>query len=83
MQVDLVKGKRLITPSLIGLFGLLSKRDGDQGPHPHRFLGRLSDRLLSGVKNSEKDGILRSMILFLSSPGGYCLALRIALIPRR
>lgn len=30
----------------IGLFGLLLKRDGGQCPHPHRSLGRLSDRLL-------------------------------------
>src|SRR5262249_8518611 len=37
----------------IGFLAVLLKGNGNQGPHPHKLRGRLSDRLPSGQKNSE------------------------------
>jgi hypothetical protein len=42
-----------IGTKIIGLLAVLLKRDGSERPRPHKLLGRLRDRLLSGQKNYE------------------------------
>ena len=42
-----------IGTKIIGLLAVLLSRDGNECPRPHKILGRLRDRLLSGQKNCE------------------------------